>query len=106
MRRLAIDMNGHDGPRSRIDQLLKLIHMYRPRFGMNVCQYRRGARMNDRVDAGAKRKVRHDHLVSGAHAQCRERQVQCHCAVRHGKSMPAAEVIAERFFKDTNEPAL
>ncbi len=95
VRRLAVEVDGHDGPGARGDRALDEPRIHRVARGIDVHEHGLGARV---ADGGHRRHERvgdGDHLVPGADAAGEEREVQRARAGVHPGGEPGAHVGRE-----------
>ena len=92
-------MDRHDrlGLRSDLPKHLLRIHVERIPF--HIHRYRNTAGMNHRVDRGAERHRRDDHLISRFQSDSQATQVQSRRAGVHGHGMANSLVFADQAFE-------
>ena len=106
VRRLPVEMDGHEGARARGDGGGSRFGVHVPRRRIDVDDHRRGAGVEHGVDRRGEGEVGYDHLVARADVEGFESEVQRDRAIRDGERMRDAEPCRELALEAPHERAL
>ena len=99
IRRVAPDVHGHNGRRSRGDTPGRILGVQVKGVGVNIGKDRRSASVHHRRRAGHEGVGRHDDLVPPFDAQGCQGGVERHCPVGHGQAILGVVVTGKILFE-------